>query len=83
MPNYDFHCPDCNHEFEELVALADREKPRKCPKCGKKKVTRKVTAVKVNYGGFKDPLTRAGSGWNDLLTKVKKGSGRVNTIRTR
>lgn len=83
MPNYDFNCPDCKHEFEENVPLADRDKPRACPKCGKKRVTRGVSAVKVNYGGFKDPITRAGSGWNDLLKRVKKGSARKNTIRTR
>ena len=82
MPNYDFHCPDCGHDFEELVPLDEREKPRKCPSCGKKKCTRGVSAVKLSYSGFKDPIKRAGSGWNDVLKKVKKGSGRSNTIRT-
>jgi hypothetical protein len=30
----------------------------------------------------KTPLRRAGSGWNDVLKKIKKGSGRSNTIKT-
>jgi hypothetical protein len=30
----------------------------------------------------KTPLRRAGSGWNDVLKKIKKGSARSNTIKT-
>lgn len=29
----------------------------------------------------KSTLRRAGSGWNDLLGKIKSGSGRGNTIK--
>jgi len=30
----------------------------------------------------KTPMRRAGSEWNDRLKQIKKGSGRVNTIKT-
>ena len=83
MPNYDFHCESCGHEFEENVPLVERDEVRACPKCGKKQVKRGVSAVKLSYTGFKDPISRAGSGWNDVLKGVKKASGRKNTIRTR
>jgi len=83
MPNYDFTCSACGHEFEKNVPLDDRDKSVECPSCGKKKSTRGVSAVKLSYLGVKSNLTRAGSGWNDVLNKVKKGSGRSNTIRTR
>lgn len=83
MPNYDFNCESCGHEFTENVPIANRDDPRACPSCGKKNVKRGVSAVKVSYSGFKENVTRAGSGWNDVLNKVKKGSGRSNTIRTR
>ena len=83
MPNYDFSCESCGHQYEENVPSAERDNPRSCPSCSKKKVKRGVSAVKVSYSGFKDNVTRAGSGWNDVLNKVKKGSGRSNTIRTR
>jgi hypothetical protein len=37
-------------------------------------------------GGFvsdsKTPMRRAGSGWADLMKKIKKGSGRENSIKT-
>jgi len=83
MPNYDFHCENCQHEYELIIPSEDRDKKQKCPACGKKKVTRGVSAVKINYGGFKENLGRAGNGWNDLLNKVKKGSARSNTIKTK
>lgn len=83
MPNYDFSCDSCGHEFTENVPIDKRDNPRPCPECGKTNTKRGVSAVKVSYSGFKDNITRAGSGWNDVLKKVKKGSGRSNTIRTR
>lgn len=83
MPNYDFTCQECEHEFTENVPIADRDAPRKCPNCGKKNVKRGVSAVQVSYSGFKDPISRAGNGWNDMLKKVKKASGKENSIRTR
>jgi putative FmdB family regulatory protein len=83
MPNYDFNCPDCEHEFTENVPIANRDDARACPSCGKSNVKRRVSAVRVSYSGFKENVTRAGSGWNDVLNKVKKASGRKNTIKTR
>lgn len=83
MPNYDFKCESCEHEFTENVPIANRDDVLPCPNCEKKKVKRSVSAVKVSYSGFKENTTRAGSGWNDVLNKVKKGSGRENSIRTR
>lgn len=83
MPNYSFECPDCKHDFEEIVSVNNRNDPIECPKCGKNRCVRAVTVAALSYSGFKDPITRAGSGWNDVLGKVKKASGRKNTVRTR
>jgi len=33
MPLYEFSCPKCEHEFEQIVFTSDKE-PIKCPKCG-------------------------------------------------
>ncbi len=43
MPTYDYVCEACGHEFEHFQSMSD---PRleKCPKCGKKKLVRKVGA---------------------------------------
>lgn len=83
MPNYDFTCQSCNHEFSEIVPIDNRDDPLTCPKCGKKKCKRGVSAVKVSYSGFKSMYSRTSNGWNDVLKKIKKGSGSGNTIRTK
>ncbi len=31
MPLYEFHCPECNKEFEKIVGLGIKE--TKCPEC--------------------------------------------------
>ena len=84
MPNYDYNCDSCGYEFTENVPIANRDDVCACPSCGSvNDVKRGVSAVKVSYSGFKDNITRAGSGWNDVLNKVKKKSGSINTIKTR
>jgi len=49
MPMYEFQCPGCNHEFEELVKNA-KEKVE-CPECGHEKVERLVSRVAFSVGG--------------------------------
>ena len=38
MPNYGFVCDNCEHTFDELLSIADREKPltKACPNCKRK-----------------------------------------------
>lgn len=34
MPLYEYACKQCELDFEELVPLADYQKPQPCPECG-------------------------------------------------
>ena len=39
MPQYDFHCNACNHEFTVSMHIEDREKADiRCPRCGSEQV---------------------------------------------
>lgn len=38
MPTYDYACP-CGHKFERFEGMS-QDKPKKCPKCNKKKAKR-------------------------------------------
>ena len=40
MPCYDFLCEKCEHEYEDVITLAENEEKKfpKCPKCKSKKV---------------------------------------------
>lgn len=84
---YDYTCTECNEQWEEVQFLNDRDLPltKPCPKCKAKDSVKRgfFTPSAVSYAGSKSILARAGSGWNDVLTSVKKASGRNNTIQTR
>ena len=49
MPMYEFQCPKCSCEFEDLVRNA-KEKVE-CPECGHKKVERLLSRVAFSVGG--------------------------------
>lgn len=52
MALYDYKCPDCGEEFEEMRLMRFRNDPIKCKKCSSEKPTR---IFKVGSGGFVDP----------------------------
>jgi putative FmdB family regulatory protein len=83
---YDYYCIECNERWEETQFMNDRDLPLTlpCPNCEKQEcVKRGVVALAVSHQGGKTPLQRAGSGWNDVLNKIKKASGRKNSIETK
>lgn len=62
MPIYEYQCEQCNHQFEAIQNLS--EKPlKKCPECGKLKLTKLISAA-----GFR----LKGSGWYE--TDFKSGA---------
>jgi putative FmdB family regulatory protein len=50
MPFYEYHCPDCREDFEELRTLADRDQPAPCPKCGGRRTYRKISLISAVGG---------------------------------
>jgi predicted nucleic acid-binding Zn ribbon protein len=83
---YDYYCIECNARWEETQFMNDRDLPLSlpCPHCAKLEcVKRGVVSLAVSYQGGKTVLQRAGSGWNDVLVKIKKASGRKNSLETR
>ena len=42
MPIYEYHCDDCNHDFEFLVFGG--EEPGKCPECAGEKICKLMSA---------------------------------------
>jgi putative FmdB family regulatory protein len=82
MPTYAYQCKKCEHYFEKILKIAERDDPvsQPCSECQGEIYKR------LEIGGLasdsKTPMRRAGSEWNDRLKQIKKGSGRVNTINT-
>jgi putative FmdB family regulatory protein len=83
---YHYHCTACDKHFEKNIPIADRDKPlkAKCPTCKKKnRIERILEAPAINYEGAISDLKRAGSGWNDVLGRIKKYAGKRSTVDTR
>lgn len=60
MPLYEFHCQDCDTDFEKRRTMQQADAPLECPECSSQDVTRKmskfITLTKsessaVNFGG--------------------------------
>lgn len=65
MPIYEYYCDACGHEFEVMQKISD--KPiRKCEKCGRLKVKKKVSRT---------TFVLKGSGWYVTDYGGKNGSG--------
>ena len=82
MPTYAYQCKKCEHYFEENLKIADRDDPVKkpCSECEGELYRTMETGGLVS--DVKTPMRRAGSEWNSLMKRIKKGSGRENSIKT-
>jgi len=61
MPMYDFRCPDCGHEFEDLVF--GNRLPTQCPACFEDGIERKVSVcVSRVSGGSAGPASSGSCG---------------------
>ena len=45
MPFYEFHCEACEHSFDHMTSMQNRDAKPQCPKCGSKKTARKLSVV--------------------------------------
>ena len=61
MPIFEYVCRSCEHEFEELVRAANEAAPP-CPRCGKRKVERRISVFAARQGQASDPATGGGCG---------------------
>ncbi len=47
MPLYEYHCPKCGHDFDELVRFSEVDKIPTCPNCGAEDTHKKISAGAV------------------------------------
>ncbi|TKJ37600.1 hypothetical protein CEE37_13890 [candidate division LCP-89 bacterium B3_LCP] len=51
MPIFEYHCPDCRTDFEELRTLAKRDDIAVCPNCKSRRTERKVSTFSASGFG--------------------------------
>ena len=61
MPIFEYHCSQCNREFEKLVFAADNA-PVTCPDCKSTRVTKKMSAASLKSASKCAPAGSAGGG---------------------
>jgi putative FmdB family regulatory protein len=71
MPTYEYGCPDCGHQWEEIQRITDPA-TEKCPKCSK------LSAHRLISGGTNFILK--GGGWySDLYSSSKSSTKNSDT----
>ena len=83
MPNYDFKCLKCDKIEERLVPLSQKDEKVICSCEEKSEMIRLIGSPLFIYDRGKSIYKRAGDGWKEVQDKIKAGSGRGNTIRTK
>jgi len=67
MPLYEFRCPKCDHEFEQIVFSSDKGR-MKCPKCGAPKPERLLSIFSSSTTG-----KRAGASVSSSFATSSRG----------
>lgn len=60
MPLYEFRCPQCSHEFEQIV-FSNEKGPMKCPECGASKPERLLSIFSSSTTGTKGGASASAS----------------------
>ena len=77
MPNYDYRCLKCDKIEERLVTIAKKDDPLTCSCEEKGEMKRLISTPPIVHDTI-NPIKRAGSGWNDVLQRIAKNSGKNN-----
>jgi putative FmdB family regulatory protein len=80
MPTYSYKCESCDHEFESLQKMNDRDNPTQepCPACSKSAIIRTP-----GIGGhqFNDVQKPSGD-WKNLLENLKRKNSSMSNPST-
>lgn len=83
MPTYDYRCSNCEHKFEKIFKIADRNIPETepCPICSKKCVSIVFAAPSLVSPFRVDGLVKPKGDFKERMQQIKKLSGKKNTIK--
>lgn len=73
MPAYTYHCSNCNHDFEKVLKIADRDLPvtEPCPQCSAEGQVHKTILGAPTIG---DPVRlgviKPDNGFKEVMQKI-------------
>jgi putative FmdB family regulatory protein len=62
MPIFEYRCSACGHKFEDVKVHEQADQVGDCPKCGKAKVERVMSAFSCGCGGASSSPLGSGAG---------------------
>lgn len=73
MPAYDYFCKSCEHRFEEVYKISDRNVPteKPCPKCGEKTIVMQIGSPLV-ADAFKLGIKKPTQEFREIMKRMKK-----------
>lgn len=76
MPIYEYECKDCGHRFEALQKISDRPLTE-CPACGKREVSKLISAAafRLKGGGWYETDFKTGNRRHGTQDSATGGSG--------
>lgn len=80
MPTYDYMCSECEHHFEKILKIDDRNLPESecCPNCGKEKTVSLTITTSALVSPFRvDGLKKPSSQFTERMNQIKHGLGKV------
>lgn len=60
LPIYEYQCEKCQHDFEQLIRNEREEQSLTCPKCGERRVERRLSVFAARAAAQPTPLPRGG-----------------------
>ncbi len=85
MPIYEYRCPDCGHEFEQLQRMSD-DPITDCPECsmsGVKKLISRTSFVLKGGGWYKDHYGLKGSSGSSSSSSGSSSSSSSTSSTTK
>ena len=84
MPTYDYKCSKCEHSFEKILKIADRDLPTKdvCPNCSAESSVEMCISASTLVSPFSvDGLKRPQSQFRERMKQIKSLSGKTANIK--
>lgn len=82
MPIYDYKCSECEHCFEQMQLIANRNKPTRepCPECGSTGNIEIVIGMPEIGDSVKLGLTKPDKGMQEIIQRMEQKTGqKVNS----
>lgn len=84
MPLYEFQCEKCNHTFDEVLKMDDRDTPTKnpCPICKEEKCVISVLSAPAVVSPFSiDGLKKPKSDFKERMAQIKQQNKHTAKIK--